>query len=70
LVKENLGKVKGLTFCGVAIEEMSRDELIACCVAGRQEEERLRKDRARNREMSRLFRSLEHGAVMRVDDPG
>lgn len=33
-VESNLEKAKGALFFGVPIEEMTRDELIACCFAG------------------------------------
>ena len=45
-VKSNLEKAKGSLFFGVPVEDMSRDELIACCVAGWQGQDDQRKEHA------------------------
>ncbi|APE04820.1 hypothetical protein BM528_02740 [Alteromonas sp. RW2A1] len=46
-VESNLEKAKGSLFFGVPIEEMTRDELIACCVAGWQGQSDQRQEHAR-----------------------
>jgi hypothetical protein len=46
-VERNLEKAKGSQFFGVPIDEMTRDELIACCVAGWQGQDEQRKEHAR-----------------------
>ena len=46
-VESNLVKAKGSLFFGVPIEEMTRDELIACCVAGWQGQNDQRQEQAR-----------------------
>ena len=45
-VESNLEKAKGALFFGTPIEEMTRDELIACCVAGWQGQKEQRKEHA------------------------
>ena len=46
-VERNLEKAKGALFFGVPVEEMTRDELIACCVAGWQGQNDQRQEHAR-----------------------
>ena len=46
-VESNLEKAKGSTFFGVPIEEMTHDELIACCFSGWQGQNNQRKESVR-----------------------
>ncbi len=46
-VDENLKKAEGSLFYGIPFAEMTRDELIACAVAGWAEQERQRTEHAR-----------------------
>ena len=46
-VESNLEKAKGSMFFGVPIEAMTRDELVACCVAGWQGQEEQREEHSR-----------------------
>jgi len=48
-VESNLGRAKGSQFFGVPIEEMTRDELIACCVAGWQGQDKQRTEQLEKR---------------------
>lgn len=47
-VEENLEKAKGAALFGVLITDMTRDELIACCIAGWKGQERQRKEHERD----------------------
>lgn len=46
-VEENLKKAKGCALFGVLITDMTRDELIACCIAGWKGQEHQRKEHER-----------------------
>ncbi len=46
-VEENLKKAKGSLFYGVSFADMTRDELIACAVAGWEEQVRQRTEHKR-----------------------
>jgi hypothetical protein len=52
-LERNLEKAKGSLFFGVPIEEMTRDELIACCVSGWQGQSDQRQEYASELELLR-----------------
>ena len=59
-VESNLKKAEGCRFFGVPIEDLSRDELIACAVAGWEGQEEQRKQHRHSLDFIRTLKGIEH----------